>query len=352
MGNAEHKHWLLKGVDSWNTRRRETHFTPDLQDQDISDMFDVPHGPVTLQLPDPVLKGINLSSANLNGAILDNLDLSYSDFTGAHLNGTSLVGSSFTDSVFFGSELNEARLGKCNLTGTKFRNTWLQSADLAEADLAGAEFMFCHLEGAKFFNANLRGTNFARSRPWKAELYYRHNENGIDLDSFLDVRLDSVNRLLDECREFRRRHGNEVVLYFRGESRCAPDWELRPSVMREARKNQKGLRPVEGELLKDLQTHEPEAFAELRSALAEWVLAQHYGLATRFLDITRNPLVALFSACSENQCEDGRLHLFAVPRSMVKSFNSDTVSVIANFCKACTMGEEPAVRQSRSRCER
>ena len=28
---------------------------------------------------------------------------------------------------------------------------------------------------------------------------------------------------------------------------------------------------------------------------------------------------------------DGRIHVFAVPRSLVKPFNSDTVSVITNF---------------------
>ena len=56
-------------------------------------------------------------------------------------------------------------------------------------------------------------------------------------------------------------------------------------------------------------------------------------------------LVALFNACEDcRECDegqgeassernDGRLRIFAVPRSMVKPFNSDTVSVVANFAK-------------------
>ena len=57
---------------------------------------------------------------------------------------------------------------------------------------------------------------------------------------------------------------------------------------------------------------------------------------TRFLDVTKNPMVALFHACEQNEDydrEDARLHVFAVPRTMVKSFNSDTASVVANFAK-------------------
>ena len=66
-------------------------------------------------------------------------------------------------------------------------------------------------------------------------------------------------------------------------------------------------------------------------AISQWVLAQHHGLQTRFLDLTRNPMVAMFHACDEYHHVAARLHVFAVPPSLIKPFNGDTVSVVSNF---------------------
>ena len=85
--------------------------------------------------------------------------------------------------------------------------------------------------------------------------------------------------------------------------------------------------------------------ANRRQRLGSGCLPSITSSRTRLLDITRNPLVALFNACedykdcddekltSESDENDGRLHIFAVPRTMVKPFSSDAISVIANFAK-------------------
>lgn len=343
MGNPQHVQWLSEGVNSWNTRRRREHFTPDLEGEDLTAMFNSEHGPITLRPPVPDSKGIDLSQAKLNGAILENLDLSDSSFTGAYLNDARLMGSHFKRSSFWGSRLNRAHLNRCNLESAHFKNAWMRSADLSESDLRGATFIFCHLEGANFFNANLGGTDFPLSRPWEARLYSPyaglHSPNdrkSSHVEAFSKKYINSIDDLLKECRDFRNEHGDELVLYFRGEDRSTEEWELRPSVMRKPEEpDYPDIRLVEGEMLNDLITREPESFNGLGSSLSEWVLARHYFLPTRFLDITRNPLVALFNACSEieNDGEDGRLHVFAVPRTLIKPFNSDTMSVIANFAK-------------------
>ena len=336
MGDPKHVSWIQKGVESWNNKRIEEPFRPDLEGEDISAIFDVDHSPVTLHPPSPVLRGINLSQADLNGATLENFDFSEADFFDASFNGAKLNGSQFTGIKFRGSDFRCAKLNKANLTGVEFENVILQSAEMKEANLTGATFSQCDLKGVDFFNANLGGANFPLSRPWKAYLFGRPTSNACDDESFKSEYINSVSKLLEECRDFRKRHGDDVVLYFRGEGSCTRGWQLRPKVLREpGESDHLDIRLVEGEMLNDLMTREPDTFNALDSALGGWVLAQHYKLPTRFLDITRNPLVALFNACCDDkyECEDGRLHIFAVPRSLIKSFSSDTVSVIANFAK-------------------
>ena len=119
---------------------------------------------------------------------------------------------------------------------------------------------------------------------------------------------------------------------FEGESN--DDWDLAPNVMRRCKGNDDSLRDVEGEMLVDLRSRRAGDFAAANSTLDQMVIAQHHGLPTRLLDITRNPLVALFNASNElNEYPDanGRIHVFAVPKFLVKPFNSDTVSIIGSF---------------------
>ena len=139
-------------------------------------------------------------------------------------------------------------------------------------------------------------------------------------------KIKSIEGLLKECRDLKKRYADNVQFYFRGES--CDSWELRPSVMRRP-----SLQENESEMLNELMSRQPEAFSGLTAAFSQWVLAQHYRLKTRLLDVTRNPLVALFFACEEAKDADSRLHVFAVPSALIKSFNSDTVSIIANFAK-------------------
>ena len=86
-------------------------------------------------------------------------------------------------------------------------------------------------------------------------------------------------------------------------------------------------------MLTELITRRPDEFIRGDLSISQWVLAQHYGLQTRFLDVTSNPIVALFHACINDPDDSARLHVFSLRRELVKTFNSDTVSIIANFAK-------------------
>jgi hypothetical protein len=63
------------------------------------------------------------------------------------------------------------------------------------------------------------------------------------------------------------------------------------------------------------------------------VRMQHYSLPTRLLDITSNPLIALYFACKSHLEEDGEVIVFSMDRSQIKYFDSDTASCIANLAR-------------------
>ena len=330
MANPQHIAWLREGVQSWNERRRSLRFDPDLSSEDVSRALGG-HDREDIRQISVSLRGVNLSGADLSDSTLRDTDLTNATFSGANLSNARLIGSDFTRAQFIDGTSRGAQFRSANFLRTMFLQHDLTAAQFNGAKLSGTRFLRCTLNGTHLYSESLGDADFLLSRPWNALLYWPSDEINVGSEAFGVHGIFSINDLLDRCREFRRVHGDELVLYFRGESRCFP--HLRPSVMRLPKPGENPLRSVEGEMLDDLMTRQPEAFNGLQSALAQWVLAQHHGLRTRLLDITRNPLVAVYNGSSDYSTEDGRLHVFGVPKVMIKPFNSDTASALASFAK-------------------
>lgn len=136
--------------------------------------------------------------------------------------------------------------------------------------------------------------------------------------------LNSIRKLRDLFRimESSRPRAGFVNVY-RGHANQT--YTLQPSLFRK-----KEHRRVEKNILRELISIQPSEFRDDLTAFERLVRMQHYGLPTRLLDFTYNPLVGLYFACSDNT-NDGQIIRFSLPKSNVKYFDSDTVSCIANL---------------------
>lgn len=113
-------------------------------------------------------------------------------------------------------------------------------------------------------------------------------------------------------------------LFFRGHA--DPNYILLPSVMRSS-----SLEQNESKMYHELLINCPNDFEKCHTHLEKLVEMQHYGLPTRLLDITRNPLVALYFACESKPETYGELVLISAAEHEIKYPQSDTVSILSSL---------------------
>lgn len=141
---------------------------------------------------------------------------------------------------------------------------------------------------------------------------------------------NSVERFLELLYSSPAKAGTET--FFRGHSDAR--YELTPSLLRKWENGDCQFMPSEDRLCKELLIAHHDEFHGDDYCFDRLVRMQHYGLPTRLLDISGNPLVALFFACSckPDQLEiDGEVIVFQVASDGVKYYDSDTVSCLSNL---------------------
>lgn len=128
---------------------------------------------------------------------------------------------------------------------------------------------------------------------------------------------------------------DERVSFFRGADSVG--YDLQPALFRQ--ENDK-LRLKEDVIFREMIASNPSDFSDDRSTFDKLVRMQHYELPTRLLDITSNPLIALFFACNKidngkvcKACKDGEVIIVGVKEREIFYFDNDTTSVIANLAR-------------------
>jgi FRG domain len=136
------------------------------------------------------------------------------------------------------------------------------------------------------------------------------------------IRIASVQDFLSALDNFKP--SRDFELFYRGQSDIAFNWY--PSVYRN-----KGWINSERELILDTVRRNSELFLDSECLFQKLVRMQHFGVPTRLLDITSNPLVALYFACNAFADKHGEVWVLRVPRDSIKYWDSDTVSLISHI---------------------
>ncbi len=143
-------------------------------------------------------------------------------------------------------------------------------------------------------------------------------------------KVSTVQGFIGKMLAFDKIDGTEI--FYRGHSN-EKKYKLEPSLFR--KDDQGNYLYLENEhiLYRELLVSNSTDFQSDVYTLDRLVRMQHYSLPTRLLDITSNPLIALYFACKSSYEDDGEVILFSIKRNNVKYFDSDVASCIANLAR-------------------
>lgn len=138
--------------------------------------------------------------------------------------------------------------------------------------------------------------------------------------------ITSFDNALEEFDRLARKNSYRTLVY-RGQANS--EWRSEPSLFRQ----KPDIAEFEAEMIRELVSLFPSEFIHDVTMFDRLVRMQHYGLPTRLLDVTKNPLVALYFALGNKTHDehDGAVLVYAADDDRCKFYDSDVVSIMANL---------------------
>lgn len=108
------------------------------------------------------------------------------------------------------------------------------------------------------------------------------------------IKVNELTSYLEEISDIRaeiKQKGENKRLFSRGQENI--NWDIQPTVFRGS------LLKDESKMIQKAYARNPSEFRNYVSPFERLTKLQHYGLSTRLLDVTLNPMVALYFACQD-----------------------------------------------------
>lgn len=166
-------------------------------------------------------------------------------------------------------------------------------------------------------------------------------------DKSSDVPVKNIQGFIQKVLNLGQKDGYEV--FYRGHSN-QKKYKLEPSLFRKDENGNWLYRDNEHILYRELLVSNSADFQSDVYTLDSLVRMQHYSLPTRLLDITSNPLIALYFACKSSPDENGEVIVFSMERKDVEYFDSDVASYIANLARL-SQSEKNAIELNKDEFE-
>ena len=156
-----------------------------------------------------------------------------------------------------------------------------------------------------------------------------------EIDESSITLIDSVSSFIEMIRQVKEtkeaQDGTSTELYFRGQE--TEFWDIEPSIFRD------DMLSIEHKLMQIPLQKSPTEFRDLNSMFDIMTKYQHYGMCTRLLDLTTNPLVALYFACKKHGAvkyvtEDGEVEKYKLVTSIRGNSMENRVSIESPIGKA------------------